>query len=876
MSVALPATHEHADHHSHAAHADIGFLRKYIFSIDHKIIGIQFLFLGLMFMVVGGLLAMLIRWQLAWPDDQTQGRDHPVPILAKSMWAKVDAATTLGKITAVDLANKTVTVGNIANSDIRADDAVMIKAASGDLPAQVLSVVDGQATIGLQSADASIKAGAEVLGKRVPGSMPPDFYNMVVSMHATIMIFFVLIPLLVGTFGNYLIPLKIGTADMAFPFMNGFVFWSALAAGVIMVAGFFMPGGAAAAGWTSYPPLSAIHQAPKPWGVGGSWYEYKRAHTPIEQMGEKLRIGGEMVQLENVKTDGKTLTASFAAETPAALVEKATGAGRAALAEYKKSHPQVNLAGIVIQAKTDPKEVATFSIKGADADVANALLAATQDKLSWQGTWSDASLVGAFIVMSMMFGFICAYHVKLGNGLLNVLMGLAISMSLGFLMLKGVQYAAFDGQSAWFLSITLLGFSSIMGAVNYLTTIIKLRCPGMTMFRLPLSVWALFITSLLVLMATPVLASALTLNLLDHHRLTSFFLPLNWTLSNQIQTLGGHIGEASSTLAGGGYPLLHEHLFWFYSHPAVYIMIVPAMGMVSDILAVFSRKPIFGYRPMVYAMAGIAFLGFVVWAHHMFQSGMNPALGTGFAISTMFIAVPSAIKVFNWLGTLWRGNIQFTTPMLNALAFVSMFVIGGLSGIFMASTMVDVQIHGTMFIVAHIHYVLFGGSMFGIFAAIYFWYPKMFGRMMNETVGKIHFWLSFISFNCAFFTMHILGLRTVSRRVHNYTNYNSFSDLQPMNEFITISAFVMGASQVFFIINFIGSWVWGKKAPSNPWNATTLEWADAPSPPPHNNFAKTPQVYHGPYEYSSPLVEEDWLAQTRYVEGLEMVASKGH
>ena len=866
MSAVSSSTHAHADTHDHGAgHADIGFLKKYIFSIDHKIIGIQFLFMGLMFMVVGGLLAMLIRWQMAWPDEQTQGRDHPVPILAKSMWAKVDAAKALGAITAIDLANKTVTVGNVSASDIRADDAVMIKAASGDVAGQVLSVVDRQATIGLQVAAANLKTGDQVLGKRVPGSMPPDFYNMVLSMHATIMIFFVLIPIMVGTFGNYLIPLQIGAKDMAFPFMNGFVFWSALAAGAIMIAGFFMPGGAAAAGWTSYPPLSAMHQNAKPWGDGNTWRASVRPHTPLEEVGSFLRIGGKVVTLENGKYEHNTLTAAFASDTAPSLVEKAGSTAKAALAEYKKSHPSTNLSAVTILVTPAAKEPASLSISGADANDASALLAVTQEKLSWQGTWSDASLIAGYIVMSMMFGFICAHFVRFGSAAINGPVGVFLAMTAGWFLLKGVQYAAFDGQSAWFLSITLLGFSSIMGALNYLTTIIKLRCPGMTMFRLPLSVWALFITSLLVLLATPVLASVLTLNLLDHHRLTSFFLPLNWSLSNQIQDV-----------AGGGYPLLHEHLFWFYSHPAVYIMILPAMGMVSDIIAVFSRKPVFGYRPMVYALAGIAFLGFVVWAHHMFQSGMNPTLGTTFAISTMFIAVPSAIKVFNWLGTLWRGNIQFTTPMLNALAFVSMFVIGGLSGIFMASTSVDVHIHATMFIVAHIHYVLFGGSIFGIFAAIYFWYPKMFGRMMNEPLGKIHFWLSFISFNCTFFAMHILGLRGMPRRVAGYLNYNSFSDLQPMNIFITVSAFVMGASQIIFIINFIGSWIWGEKATANPWNSATLEWTNAPSPPPHNNFASVPQVYHGPYEYSSPLVEEDWLAQSRYVEGLQVVAAKGH
>jgi cytochrome c oxidase subunit 1 len=578
-----------------------------------------------------------------------------------------------------------------------------------------------------------------------------------------------------------------------------------------------------------------------------------------------------MVELENAKYANGTLTADLPEGTPVAMVEKSNAAGQAALALYKKTH-HTDLKGVSIAAKGEGKPVLTVS--GADEGTARGVLGLTQDKLTWQGTWSDASLIAGFLAMSAMIGFICAYFIRFGNVIVNFAVGLVLSVTVGYFLNKGVQYAAFDGQSAWFLSIGWLGFSSIMGAVNYLTTIIKLRCPGMTMFRLPLSVWSLFITSLLVLLATPVLASALLLNLLDHHRLTSFFLPLNWTLTSQTQTF--QFGSVGSTVSGGGYPILHQHLFWFYSHPAVYIMIVPAMGMVSDIIAVFSRKPIFGYRPMVYAMAGIAFLGFIVWAHHMFQSGMNASLGTTFAISTMFIAVPSAIKTFNWLGTLWRGNIIYATPMLNALAFVAMFVIGGLSGIFMASTAIDVHIHDTYFIVAHIHYVLFGGSMFGIFAAIYFWYPKMFGRMMDETLGKIHFWITFIAFNCTFFAMHILGMRGMPRRVADFTNYKSFADLQPMNVFITMSAFTMAIGQIPFVINFLGSWFWGKQAPSNPWNATTLEWTETSSPPPHGNFTRVPQVYHGPYEYSSPLVEEDWLAQTRYVEGVEDAAVEAH
>jgi cytochrome c oxidase subunit I len=681
-SHSVSAAHPHHEAHGHGHH-EIGFIKKYIFSIDHKIIGLQFLFVSLAFFVVGGLLAMLIRWQLAWPGDPTR----PVPILGTLLWGQTDPVT--GAIT--------------------------------------------------------------------PGLMPAEFYNMVFTMHASIMIFFVIIPLLVGVFGNYLIPLKIGAGDMAFPFLNGLAFWSALPAGAIMVAGFFLPGGAAAAGWTSYPPLS--HMIPP---------------------------------------------------------------------------GTVNVAGVA---------AGWLQVQGS--------------------SWPMTPILMNFLASFLMIAFICAYYVNLGNKPLNIIVSVVLSLVGAALLVRGIQGAASNGQAAWFLSIVWLGFSSLMGAVNYLTTIIKLRAPGMTMFRLPLSVWSLFITSILVLLATPVLAATLVMNLLDHHRITSFFQPYNWVLSDTVQAS-----------AGGGFVIMHQHLFWFYSHPAVYIMILPAMGMVSDILPVFARKPIFGYRPMVYALAGIAFLGFIVWAHHMFQSGMNPTLGTTFAVSTMFIAVPSAIKTFNWLGTLWGGNIRFTSAMLNAIAFVAMFVIGGLSGIFMASTAVDVHIHDTYFIVAHIHYVLFGGTMFGVFGALYFWYPKMFGRMMSEALGKIHFWLTFIFFNGTFFAMHILGIGGFPRRIAEYLHYPTFAHFHEMNIFISYCAFGLGLAQIPFIINFIGSWIWGAKAPSNPWNATTLEWNDTTSPPPHGNFEKVPVVHHGPYEYSSPLVEEDWLAQTRYVEGADQLAVK--
>jgi cytochrome c oxidase subunit 1 len=296
-------------------------------------------------------------------------------------------------------------------------------------------------------------------------------------------------------------------------------------------------------------------------------------------------------------------------------------------------------------------------------------------------------------------------------------------------------------------------------------------------------------------------------------------------------------------------------------------MILPAMGMVSDIISTFSRKPLFGYKPMVFSIAGIAGLGFIVWGHHMFQSGMDPRLGTGFMLATIMIALPSAVKTFNWLGTAWGANIQYTTPMLNALAFVSMFVIGGLSGIFMAATPVDIAIHDTYFIVAHLHYVLFMSSVFGIFAAIYYWYPKMFGRMMSEPWGKVHFALTFIFSNCTFFPMHILGMGLHMRRIYDPTIYPWLQHFQPLNTFMSVSALLLGATQIIFLINFAGSLFRGQKVGRNPWHSNTLEWT-APSPPPHGNFATTPVVYRGPYEYSLPGFHEDYLPQTQSPDGV--------
>ena len=560
---------------------ELSFIRRYVFSTDHKVIGRQFLFTALAFFTLGGTLAMLMRTQLAWPWQE-------IPVFGKLLY------------------------GN-----------------SGNI-------------------------------------LAPEAYPALVTMHGTIMIFFFIIPILSGALGNFLIPLMIGARDMAFPRLNLLSYWVMVPAFLVMLAGFFVATGTAAAGWTSYVPLSALPD-----------------------------------------------------------------------------------------------------------------------------------------------------------------------------MIPGSE----TGQTLWVISLMLVGTSSVMGAINYITTIVMLRAPGMDMFRLPMTIWALFVTAILVTFATPVLTAALILLLLERSIGTLFF-----------------------TVGAGGQAILWQHLFWFYSHPAVYIMILPAMGIASDVISTFSRKPLFGYKPMVYAIMAIAGLGFIVWGHHMFISGMNPLLGMTFMTSTMMIALPSAIKTFNWLGTLWRGDLHLTAPMLNALAFVSTFVIGGLSGVYTAATPVDIFLHDTYWIVGHIHYVLFGGSVFGVFAAVQYWFPKMFGRMMNDGWGKIHFALTFVSFNLVFLPMFILGAYGMPRRIADPYQYDMFAPLQGLNQFMTISLYVLALTQAFFFVNVFYSLVRGKAAPSNPWQANTLEWTVS-SPPPHENFHKVPTVYRGPYEYSSPLVAEDWLPQDRFVDG---------
>jgi cytochrome c oxidase subunit 1 len=581
MSTIAADSHAHAHGHADHGHA-ASFWSTYVFSRDHKVIGIQFLFSTLVWFLIGGLLALAVRWQLAYPWSD-------MPILGRLLF-----------------------------------------------PAE-------------------------------GGQIAPETYSMLFTMHATVMIFLVIIPILAGAFGNFLIPLMIGADDMAFPTLNMLSYWFMWPAFIAFGASFFVEGGAGQSGWTVYAPLA----------------------------------------------------------------------------------------------------------------------------------------------LTML-----------------------------------------SGQTLWLIGLTCVGISSMMGSVNYLTTIIQMRAPGMTMFRLPMTIWAMFITAILQAFALPVLTAAGFMQLSDRLIGTGFFIPEGWTANN------------APLATGGGHPLLWQHLFWFYSHPAVYIMILPAMGMVSDIIACFARKPLFGYKPMVFAIAGIAGLGFVVWGHHMFVSGMNPILGMTFMVATMFIALPSAVKVFNWLGTIWGSKIQFTTPMLFSLSFVSMFIIGGLSGIFMAATPVDIFIHDTYFIVAHFHYVLFAGTAMGVFGAIYFWFPKMFGRMMNDNWGKVHFFLTFIFLNGVFYPMHILGMVGFPRRLADPYHYETFRHLQPLNVFMTWCAIAMVATQIIFIVNFFYSIFFGPPAGRNPWHANSLEW-QAPSPPGHGNFDFQPVIYRGPYEYNSPEVDKDYYPQTQ-------------
>ena len=560
------------------SHAPQGFIRKYIFSLDHKVIGIQYFFLALTAVFVGMFLSLLMRIHLVWP-------------------------------------------------------------------AYVLPMV---------------------------GEIKPETYLSLLTMHGTIMVFFVLTTAPQGGFGNYFLPIQIGAPDMAFPVLNMLSFWTTFLGFVCIIAAFFVTGGAPLHGWTGYAPLSALPSA-----------------GPGEQLGADL----------------------------------------------------------------------------------------------------------------------------------------------------------------WITSIAIFCVASLMGALNFITTTLDLRAKGMTMMRMPLTVWSWFITAILGLLAFGVLLSAGILLLMDRNLGTSFYVPLV-VVNGQVM---GH---------KGGSPLLWQHLFWFFGHPEVYIAILPGMGVASQVLSTFSRKPIFGYRAMVYAMLSIGFFGFMVWGHHMFMSGMSPYSAFAFSILTMCIGVPSAIKTFNWLGTMYKGRIRFHTPMLYAIGFVSLFVSGGLSGPFLAQPVLDIQLHDTYFVVGHFHLIMGVAAIFGIFAATYYWFPKMFGRMMNETWGKIHFFLTLAGTYAIFMPMHYLGMAGQTRRYSQFTEVAYQGKLVPLQTFMTYAAIITIAAQFIFVINLFWSMFKGPKATDNPWESTTLEWTTA-TPPPHDNFAGvTPVVNHGPYEYGVPGAPKDFIMQT--------------
>ena len=384
------------------------------------------------------------------------------------------------------------------------------------------------------------------------------------------------------------------------------------------------------------------------------------------------------------------------------------------------------------------------------------------------------------------------------------------------------------GQAMWIFSILILGTSSILAAVNFVVTIWAMRMPGMDLFQMPLFCWAMLATSCLVIVATPVLAGAMILLAFDLLVGTSFFNP-----------------------TGGGNPVVYQHLFWFYSHPAVYVMVLPVFGMISEILPVHARKPIFGYKAIAYSSMFICVLGLLVWAHHMFTSGTPDWLRVFFMVATLLVAVPTGIKVFSWVATIWGGKLRLNSAMLFALGFVSMFVVGGLSGVMLASVPIDIHVHDTYFVVGHFHYVLFGGSVFGIYAGLYHWYPKMVGRMLNEFWGKVHFVLTFVGFNLCFLPMHLLGLQGMPRRVAQYD-----PQFAPINLICSVGALILAVSTFPFLVNAIWSWFKGAKAIANPWHGLTLEWTTA-SPPIVENWEGEPELLNGPYDYGFGITYDE-------------------
>lgn len=577
----------HFQDHLMEHHHEENFFTKYLFTMDHKMIGKQFLITGMFMGIIGVMMSMLFRLEIAYPEQS-------FPILEF------------------------------------------------------------------------------FLGKWAPdGVMDPNIYLALVTIHGTIMVFFVLTAGLSGTFSNLLIPLQIGARDMASGFMNALSYWFFFTSSVVMVVSLFVESGPAAAGWTVYPPLSALPQA-----MPGS---------------------------------------------------------------------------------------------------------------------------GA-------------------------------------------------GMTLWLISMTLFIVSSLLGSLNYIVTVLNMRTKGMSMTRLPLTIWAFFVTAVLGVLSFPVLLSAALLLMFDRMLGTSFYLSDIF--------MGGEVLSYS-----GGSPVLYQHLFWFLGHPDVYIILLPALGISSEVIATNSRKPIFGYRAMVGSILAIAFLSFIVWGHHMFVTGMNPFLGSVFTFTTLLIAIPSAVKAFNYITTLWKGNIQFTPAMLFSIALVSTFVTGGLTGVILGDSALDINVHDTYFVVAHFHIVMGLSAIYGMFAGVYHWFPKMYGRMMNKSMGYAHFWLTFITAYGVFFPMHFLGMAGLPRRYYSNTAFPMFDNLADINVLITYFAIIGGAAQLIFIFNFFYS-IWrGPKAKQNPWRGNSLEWT-TPVEHIHGNWpGDVPVVYRWAYDYSKPGAEEDFVPQ---------------
>jgi cytochrome c oxidase subunit I len=557
------------------------FFSKYLWSLDHKVIAKQYLWSGLIFLLVGGTLAMMIRWQWAFPGQ-------PMPILGPTL---------------------------LRNSG---------------------------------------------------GVIGPGLYMQVFTMHGLIMIFFAITPVLIGAFGNLLIPLLIGARDMAFPWLNALSYWVFALSQLMVIGAFFGDLGAAGAGWTTYPPLST-----------------------------------------NIGTPG----------------------------------------------------------------------------------WGQTLMVAAVFVT---------------------------------------------------------GVGSIMGGINYVTTVIRLRAPGMTYMRMPLTLWGIFLTAILNVLFVPVLGSAALLLLMDRLFGTQFFI------------------AGAAAVKGGGDPILFQHLFWIFGHPEVYILILPAWGIVADLLAFFARKPANWYKGTVGAMCAVTILSALVYGHHMFQTGMNPLLGQSFMMMTLLISVPAEVLFLNFLRTIWKGSVRLTVPMLFALGMVFVFGLGGLSGLYLGAVAPDIYLHDTMFVVGHFHFTMAAASFIASFAGIYFWFPKMFGRMMDSRLGKIHFWITFLGMTFVFAGQLMVGYAGQNRRLWNPFAYDIFKPLQPLNQWTSYAAFALFFGQAIFIWNFLYSMYRGKKADANPWQVGTLEWS-IPSPAPVHNFDKIPIVYRGPHELSDPAMKaklgRDWVGQ---------------